>query len=535
MQLLLINVFDCLAISCFLYLLVVFRDHRRRRGLPYPPGPPPRPIIGNLLDFPKDMPWSAYAEMSKKYGDVTCLRLFSQVVVVLCSLSAIKDLLEKRGEIYSDRPSLPIAKMTDMDWPLFMTGMTETWREGRKLVDHSLRPGAVTTYGQMMQEKTREFLTQLFATPKNFRSHIELLQGKFIMSLTYGYDLRDGDKILEAPVQANELLSPLVLPGATLVNHLPFLRYIPSWVPYFSYEPFARIVRKLSQRIRNEPFDFVKNALNNGTAVQSLASEHLQELENLVGSEREKQEEIIKVTTGSMYQGEVLYYNCSGTWHLLDLFSAGSGTAVSSMTSFFMALALFPQVQRRAQAELDVVVGRDRLPTFDDRPRLPYIEALCKELMRWQMVTPIGVPHLSSRDDVYRSYLIPKGSIMVVNAWAILHDPEIYPEPEEFKPERFLKEDGSVQDDPTLSLVFGIGKRICPGRHFVNATIFIVTSSVLSVFDVTKAKDENGHEIPVNAAVTARRGIVIQAEKFECSILPRDKVAEDLILANTLS
>ena len=68
MQLRLINVFDCLAISCFLYFLVVFRDHRRRRGLPYPPGPPSRPIIGNLLDFPKDMHWSAYAEMSKKYG-----------------------------------------------------------------------------------------------------------------------------------------------------------------------------------------------------------------------------------------------------------------------------------------------------------------------------------------------------------------------------------------------------------------------------------------------------------------------------------
>jgi hypothetical protein len=68
MQLLLMNVFDCLAISSFLYLLLVFRDHRRRRGLPYPPGPPSRPIIGNLLDFPKDMPWSAYAEMSKKYG-----------------------------------------------------------------------------------------------------------------------------------------------------------------------------------------------------------------------------------------------------------------------------------------------------------------------------------------------------------------------------------------------------------------------------------------------------------------------------------
>src|SRR6266403_3719299 len=79
---------------------------------------------------------------------------------------------------------------------------------------------------------------------------------------------------------------------------------------------------------------------------------------------------------------------------------------------------------------------------------------------------------------------------------AILHDPELYPNPEEFKPERFLNQDGSVRDDPTLSLVFGVGKRICPGRHFVSATIFIVTSSVLSVFNVTKAKDENGHEIP---------------------------------------
>jgi Cytochrome P450 len=141
--------------------------------------------------------------------------------------------------------------------------------------------------------------------------------------------------------------------------------------------------------------------------VQSLASEHLQELDNLVGSEREKQEEVIKATMGTMYLGEASCYNGSGTRHLVDLFLAGLNTVrvscnpvyfllstimktVSAMNFFILALTLFPQVQRRAQAELDVVVGRDRLPTFDDRPRLPYIEALCKELMRWQMVTPMG-------------------------------------------------------------------------------------------------------------------------------------------------
>ena len=92
---------------------------------------------------------------------------------------------------------------------------------------------------------------------------------------------------------------------------------------------------------------------------------------------------------------------------------------------------------------------------------------------------------------------------------AILHDPEAYPDPEEFKPERFLNEDGSARDDPTLSLVFGIGKRICPGRHFVDDTVFIVASSVLSVFEVTKARDEDGNEIPVKAETISDRGMIV--------------------------
>jgi len=253
--------------------------------------------------------------------------------------------------------------------------------------------------------------------------------------------------------------------------------------------------------------------MHNGTAVHSLASEHLQNLESLVGSERQRQEEVIKSTLGSLYL-------------------AGSDTTISSMHSFFMALVLYPQVQRRAQAEIDVVIGRDRLPTFDDRPRLPYIGALCKELMRWQMVGPIGSPHSSSKDDFYKGFFIPKGSIMVANAWAILHDPEIYPDPEEFKPERFLNEDGTVRDDPRLALAFGVGKRICPGRHLVDATLFIVASSVLSVFNVAKAKDENGNEIPVKAAMQVSNGLVIHPVKFACSIVPRDKAAADLISAN---
>ena len=131
MRSLLINTVDALAISLFLYLLVTFRDRRRRKGLPYPPGPPSYPIIGSLFDIPKDkQPWIAYTDMSKKYGrrnilgttasprlnraflgDIVYLRAFSKATVVLSSVSAIKDLLEKRGEYYSDRPCIPIVEM----------------------------------------------------------------------------------------------------------------------------------------------------------------------------------------------------------------------------------------------------------------------------------------------------------------------------------------------------------------------------------------------------------------------------------------
>jgi len=340
-------------------------------------------------------------------------------------------------------------------------------------------------------------------------------------------------------VEINKILAQSVLPGAVLINYIPFITYIHSWIPFLSYEEMSRRCRHLSERMKDGPIEFVRDAMLEGTAVPSLASENFRDVEHLNGHERRKQENIIQQALGS-------------------LFNAGSDTTVSSMVALFLALTQYPEVQRRAQRELDSVLGRDRLPTFEDRPRLPYLDALCKEVLRWRMVVPLGFPHAPSQDGVYKGFFIPKGATIVANAWGVLHDPELYPDPETFDPERFLESatagyatdgpngaddgDGDGQDgtapigrrwrinDPSLiPLAFGAGKRICPGRHFVDATLFILAASVLAVFDVSKPKGESASETDPTVS-----GLIASPGVFGCSITPRDKLAEDLIAANVI-
>lgn len=124
------------------------------------------------------------------------------------------------------------------------------------------------------------------------------------------------------------------------------------------------------------------------------------------------------------------------------------------MKAFFLAMVLNPETMKKAQEELDRVVGKDRLPDFSDRGNLPYIDAVIKEVLRWNPPVPIGVPSRVIQDDVYRGYIIPAGATVISNIWAICRDPNVYPDPETFNPDRFLK------DGETNPLVFNPEDRV---------------------------------------------------------------------------
>lgn len=136
------------------------------------------------------------------------------------------------------------------------------------------------------------------------------------------------------------------------------------------------------------------------------------------------------------------------------------------MYNFVLAMAIYPEVQKKAQKDLDAVLQGQRLPDFSDFEKLPYLAAMVNEVFRWQAVTPFAVYHVSTADDVYEGYLIPKGSIIVPNAWAILRDETIFgPKTDRFMPERFISaEKTTVCDLSEVDMAFGFGRRACPGR-----------------------------------------------------------------------
>ncbi|KIL54000.1 hypothetical protein M378DRAFT_93279, partial [Amanita muscaria Koide BX008] len=149
----------------------------------------------------------------------------------------------------------------------------------------------------------------------------------------------------------------------------------------------------------------------------------------------------------------------------------------------------------KAQEEIDNVVGSYRLPSYEDRPSLPYVEALYREVHRWRPVTPNGAPRATVRDDVYKGYFIPKGNN---SSTAITRNEDKYPDPDSFNPERFLSLDGTLTDD-TVSYVFGFGRRTCPGRYMADKVVWLMIVSVLATFNISKARDEEtGNEIGVD-------------------------------------
>lgn len=156
------------------------------------------------------------------------------------------------------------------------------------------------------------------------------------------------------------------------------------------------------------------------------------------------------------------------------MYVAGQDTTALTLNSFFLAMSMFPEVQRKAQEEIDSIVGTGKLPTFDHRDQLPYINLVVEEALRWHPIVPMPLPHASDKEDSINGYHIPKGCILLANEWRFMRDPEFYHDPESFKPERYME---PYHEPSPGNCVFGFGRRVCPGRVLVDSLFCMCTST----------------------------------------------------------
>ncbi|KAK7687643.1 hypothetical protein QCA50_008858 [Cerrena zonata] len=505
------------AIPLSLFLFRWSKYHSRRLSLP--PGPKGVPILGNIFDVPDSMPWKGFQELSRVYGDVLHLKIPTQSIVVLGSAQAAFDLLDKRSDIYSSRPhKLMLDLISPRPWNLVVMKYGLRWRNYRRQFHQYFHQHTVCDYRPIQVQQCRAFLRRALDDPNNLSHHIRLIYSAIILKIVYGMDVTNmHDEYIQLAETAISALSQVQVPGKFWIEFLPILRWVPKWFPGAHFKRWAAMQAPIINEMVDKPFDSVMKNIASGKAGESVVVTMIENMsvdsdEKLSQNERE---EVARGVAGIAY-------------------GAAADTTAGAAQSFFIAMSLYPDVQRKAQQELDNVVGRNRLPDFDDYDNLVYIQAIVLECMRWMPATPIGVPHTVIRDDEYKGFFIPKDAMIVANQWAMLRDPEDYPEPDRFRPERFIK-DGKLNNDvrdPT-SISFGFGRRICPGRWLSSGSLFMTVASVLHTLDIHAIVGPDGKRYDPSNHIMEGTNLLI--DKVPCFVTPRSEIAKKLIREWTFS
>ncbi|KAI0086253.1 cytochrome P450 [Irpex rosettiformis] len=499
--------------TCFAFLVVSLlgRVLGRRHTAPYPPGPKGLPFIGNMFDMPSAYHWRMFTEWGRTFGDMVYISILGKPIIILNSARQATAMLDKRSSIYSDRPVSPMGgELVGLKHMLVMAPYGPQSREHRRYIHQSLgSKTSIEKHHEVIVEEQRKFLKSLLGSYQDIATEIHKTEGAILLKITYGYTIQEeDDQVMALAEKLTDILVPVVAPSVWLVDAFPVLRYLPAWFPGARFKKIAAGMRRTLHNIVDVPYEMTKQKLaNNVDLPPNLVAECFQK-EGRVDTEAE--------------------FNIK--WAAAIIYAGGGDSTVSAMHSFVLAMTLYPDVQKRAQAEIDTVIGDERLPSFKDREHLPFIEAIVKEILRWRCPGPLNLPHRAAKDAIHDGCFIPKGATIIANIWAILHDPEAYPNPDTFDPSRFVSETGEPTDVPSpYSACFGYGRRICPGSNFADASIFIWCAMILAVYDISKAVGEDGKIIEPSGEYTS--GLASHPNPFECSIVPRSEKARRLILS----
>ncbi|OAX32481.1 cytochrome P450 [Rhizopogon vinicolor AM-OR11-026] len=364
----------------------------------------------------------------EEYGPLIAIRSGTEKIVIIGRYKAAVDIMEKQGGILADRPRMIAAE------ELLAGGLTigfahagERFRRMRRALHMHLQPKAVEAYQPLQMSHAKKTVLNILDELYNFLNHTGTIE-----------------RVLKA-----------MRPGAYLVDSIPWLKYLP-W-----YGRELKRGYESSKRLYIRQLNHVKQQIQSNIDVGPSFAKYVLENGHSYG--------ITEIEAAFL----------AGAF-----FSAGSTMTSMATCTVLMAAACFPEEQAKVQAELDSVIGRHRAPTFSDQQSLPHLQAFISEALRWRPLSANGLPHRTTKDVIWGGYCIPAGTTVSGNHWAISRDSEVFPEPHTFKPRRWIDDQGRLRDDLRF-FVYGFGRRVCPGEHVANRSIFINSLLIFWAFQLT--------------------------------------------------
>ncbi|KAL1726901.1 cytochrome P450 [Schizophyllum commune] len=306
--------------------------------------------------------------------------------------------------------------------------------------------------------------------------------GRIILETAYGIVPKPANDpyIAIGDAAANSLVR-VTQPGAYLVNIFPAFKHFPGWFPGASFKGQAREWRRLARALVEGPFADTQDC-----APPSLAS--------------------IALSKATSAEEEQDIRDASAT-----LYGAGLDTTVNALLFFFRTILDHSDIQSRAAAEIQNALAPGQLPTLDDEQRLPYTTAVVLESLRYRPIAPQGFPHLytGSEADLYHGYTIPKGTVVMQNIWSMTRDETTYPDPDTFKPERFLTADGI---------------------HLAYTTLWLTAACTLRTYTISKTKRQDGSVVEPSSDLVSV-GVTMKPADYGCIFTPQDKQARYMLEA----
>ncbi|NXH58878.1 CP1A4 protein, partial [Rhabdornis inornatus] len=470
-------------------------------GLRRPPGPRGYPVLGNVLELRKD-PHLALTRLSRRYGDVMQVSIGTRPVLVLSGLDTIRQALVKQGEDFMGRPDLHSFHYISNGQSLaFSPDSGEVWKARRKLAQSALKsfsvaPSPTSSSSCLLEEhvsQEAEYLVskflQLMEDEGRFEPYRYLVVSvaNVICAMCFGKRYEHEDRELLNVVDLGNEFGQ-VAAGGHPADFIPLLRYLPSR----SMDVFKDINRRFNtfvQKIVQEHYS-------------SFDEEHIRDVtDSLIGHCQEK----------SAGEGAHVQLSDEKIIHIVnDLFGAGFDTVTTALSWSLMYVALYPDVQRKIQEELDRIIGRERRPRLSDRGKLPYMESFILEMFRHSSFVPFTIPHSTTKATVLNGYYIPKDTCVFINQWQVNHDENLWKDPSAFRPERFLTPTGTevsrTESEKVLS--FGLGKRRCLGEVIGRWEIFLFLTTLLQQLHFSLRPGEH-------VDITPQYGLTMKYKKCE--------------------